>query len=98
MAGHSRSKNGVASARLCPAIHAFLEGGAKDVDARDKPGHDDAESSAIDRLQLRLVARLDRGLRLGLAERGLVVDDLGDARKNLSLDLRRRPPVLAHQG
>jgi hypothetical protein len=23
MAGHSRLKNGVASARLCPAIHAF---------------------------------------------------------------------------
>jgi putative endonuclease len=23
MAGHSRSKNGVASARLCPAIHVF---------------------------------------------------------------------------
>ena len=24
MAGHSRSKDGVASARLCPAIHVFL--------------------------------------------------------------------------
>ena len=24
MAGHSRLKDGVASARLCPAIHAFL--------------------------------------------------------------------------
>jgi hypothetical protein len=24
MAGHSRPKDGVASARLCPAIHAFL--------------------------------------------------------------------------
>jgi len=34
MAGHSRSKNGVASARLCPAIHVFLAGGTKDVDAR----------------------------------------------------------------
>jgi hypothetical protein len=41
MAGLSRSKNGVASARLCPAIHDFLACG-KDVDARDKPGHDDA--------------------------------------------------------
>jgi len=24
MAGHSRPKDGVASARLCPAIHVFL--------------------------------------------------------------------------
>jgi hypothetical protein len=38
-AGHSRSKNGVASARLCPAIHAFAEG-KEDVDARVKPAHD----------------------------------------------------------
>jgi putative Ca2+/H+ antiporter (TMEM165/GDT1 family) len=29
MAGHSRSKNGVASARLCPAIHVFLAYAAK---------------------------------------------------------------------
>jgi hypothetical protein len=35
MPGHSRPKDGVASARLCPAIHVF---GLKkdDVDARDK--------------------------------------------------------------
>ena len=39
MAGHSRLKNGVASARLCPAIHVWLRGN-KDVDARDKRGHD----------------------------------------------------------
>jgi hypothetical protein len=39
MAGHSRSKNGVASARLCPAIHV-LDKQKKDVDARDKRGHD----------------------------------------------------------
>jgi hypothetical protein len=42
MAGHSRPKGGVASARLRPAIHA-LPHGMKHVDARDKPGHDDAE-------------------------------------------------------
>jgi hypothetical protein len=42
MAGLSRPKDGVASARLCPAIHALLQG-TKNVDARDKPGHDDAE-------------------------------------------------------
>src|SRR5438477_9570200 len=42
MAGRSRPKDGVASARLCPAIHVF---GSKkeDVDARDKRGHDDRE-------------------------------------------------------
>jgi hypothetical protein len=40
MAGHSRSKNGVASARLCPAIHV-LEAKKKVVDARHKAGHDD---------------------------------------------------------
>jgi len=40
MAGHSRSKNGVASARLCPAIHVFLADTSIDVDARHKAGHD----------------------------------------------------------
>jgi hypothetical protein len=39
MAGHSRSKNGVASLAYVPAIHALLFG--KDVDARHKAGHDD---------------------------------------------------------
>jgi hypothetical protein len=43
MAGHSRPKDGVASARLCPAIHVFAVY-KKVVDARDKPGHDDRES------------------------------------------------------
>jgi len=33
MAGHSRSKNGVASARLCPAC------GAEAPSARRRPGH-----------------------------------------------------------
>ena len=41
MAGHSRPKDGVASASLGPAIHdLFASGGKKGVDARDKPGHD----------------------------------------------------------
>jgi hypothetical protein len=40
MAGHSRSKNGVASLAYVPAIHVFL-GGCEVVDARDKRGHDD---------------------------------------------------------
>src|SRR6202012_2183742 len=35
MAGHSRSKNGVASARLCPAIHLF-----ETMDTRVKPACD----------------------------------------------------------
>jgi hypothetical protein len=32
-------------AGLVPAIHVFREGGSRDVDARDKPGHDDSERS-----------------------------------------------------
>jgi uncharacterized membrane protein len=40
MAGHRRPKDGVASARLCPAIHVLFSGSDKDVDARNKPGHD----------------------------------------------------------
>jgi len=38
MAGHSRLKDGVASARLCLAIHVL--DAKKDVDARHKAGHD----------------------------------------------------------
>src|SRR5882724_10079050 len=42
MAGHSRLKDGVASARLCPAIHVLLEPVRKKVvDARHKAGHDE---------------------------------------------------------
>jgi hypothetical protein len=39
MAGHSRSKNGVASLAYVPAIHV-VQHGKKGVDARDKPAHD----------------------------------------------------------
>jgi hypothetical protein len=39
MAGHSRSKNGVALLAYAPAIHALILP-AQDVDARDKRGHD----------------------------------------------------------
>jgi hypothetical protein len=42
VAGHRRLKDGVAVARLCPAVHALILG-EEDVDARDKPGHDDAD-------------------------------------------------------
>jgi hypothetical protein len=41
MAGHSRSKNGVASLAYVPAIHVFVSLMPQDVDARDKRGHDD---------------------------------------------------------
>jgi len=41
MAGHSRSKNGVASLAYVPAIHVFFSAILEDVDARDKPGHDE---------------------------------------------------------
>ena len=41
MPGHSRSKNGVALLAYVPGIHVFLSLEAlKDVDGRDKPGHD----------------------------------------------------------
>ena len=41
MAGHSRSKNGVASLAYVPAIHVFALGfNTQDVDARDRRGHD----------------------------------------------------------
>ena len=41
MAGHSRSKNGVASLAYVPAIHVFVFLAVKqDVDARHKAGHD----------------------------------------------------------
>ena len=40
MPGHSRSKNGVASLAYVPGIYVFGEPHTKDVDGRDKPGHD----------------------------------------------------------
>ncbi len=40
MAGHSRPKDGVASAHLCPATHAFRPASKKDVDTRHEAGHD----------------------------------------------------------
>ena len=45
MAGHSRSKNGVASLAYVPAIHVFAAAPKEDVDARDKPGHDEMNNS-----------------------------------------------------
>jgi uncharacterized membrane protein len=61
MAGHSRPKDGVASASLRPAIHAFVDRQKQDVDARDKPGHDERgmrprPRSALTRLLMSLPA------------------------------------------
>jgi hypothetical protein len=50
MAGHSRSKNGVASLAYVPAIHVLLN--RQDVDARHKAGHDDRESGAVRQREL----------------------------------------------
>jgi uncharacterized membrane protein len=44
MAGHSRPKDGVASANLCPAIHTLVSREEKDADARVKPGHDESRT------------------------------------------------------
>src|ERR1700712_2387408 len=47
MAGHSRPKDGVATARLRPAIHVLVRHHRKkDVDARHKAGHDDFHLTA----------------------------------------------------
>jgi hypothetical protein len=63
MPGHSRSKDGVASARLFPGIHVFAAIFKKDVDGRDKPGHDDKSRTA----QSKKV--LERACRSGLTLR-----------------------------
>ena len=55
MPGHSRSKNGVAFARLCPG-HPRLGHDKKDVDGRDKPGHDDLNVSQHTHYTARLSA------------------------------------------
>jgi len=49
MPGHSRSKNGVASLAYVPGIHVLMLSKNKDVDGRDKPGHDGSaiQSDAI---------------------------------------------------
>ena len=41
MPGHSRSKNGVASLAFVPGIHVLNSRKDKNVDGRDKPGHDE---------------------------------------------------------
>src|SRR5439155_9834535 len=69
MAGHSRPKDGVASACLCPAIHVFLIRCAKNVDARDTPGHDELPNPVIARSEATKQSRLFS--RLWIASRSL---------------------------
>jgi hypothetical protein len=40
-------------AGLVPAIHVFVSGSKKDVDARDKPGHDGDNDCRLSRLVVR---------------------------------------------
>jgi hypothetical protein len=72
MAGHSRSKNGVASLAYVPAIHVFLQR-PNNVDARDKPGHDDVERTVASNSYgisyttiLSAIPRSAASLRIGL--------------------------------
>jgi hypothetical protein len=45
MPAHSRSKNGVASLAYVAGIHVLIHQQGKDVDGRDKPGHDRIRNS-----------------------------------------------------
>jgi peptide/nickel transport system ATP-binding protein len=59
MAGHSRPKDGVASARLCPAIHpSSQDSSAKAMDPRVKPGGDGSASGDASAKPLLLVEKL----------------------------------------
>ena len=51
MPGHSRSKNGVASLAYVPGIHVLSLSSLKDVDGRDKPGHDDRMCQTVARIE-----------------------------------------------
>ena len=48
MPGHSRPKDGVLSHAYVPGIHVFTACNSKDVDGRDKPGHDELGGNAFD--------------------------------------------------
>src|SRR5579863_8782803 len=81
---YSRPEDGVASARLCPAIHVFaFYIDCKDVDARHKAGHDeivnrDAIPSIPVMIRLERAFRLDPDIfRLVWAQLGQIHADLG---------------------
>ena len=57
MPGHSRLKNGVAAARLCPGHPRLDERSVrKDVDGRNKSGHDDKQEVPVDKAQTKSAA------------------------------------------
>src|SRR5450631_1483205 len=58
MAGHSRPKDGVASARLYPAIHPSSQDSSKAMDPRVKPGGDGSASGDASAKPLLLVEKL----------------------------------------
>src|SRR5229473_3922894 len=59
MAGHSRPEDGVASARLCPAIHpSSQESSSKAMDPRVKPGGDASTNGGASAKPLLLVEKL----------------------------------------
>src|SRR5260221_7193298 len=60
----------LASARACRGYHAFLAGfRPKDVDGRDKPGHDSERIVQYDRNALRNAAGLHRSVSLSSSPR-----------------------------
>jgi peptide/nickel transport system ATP-binding protein len=58
MAGHSRPKDGVASARLCPAIHPSSQDSSLAMDPRVKPGGDGSAGGEREQKPLLLVEKL----------------------------------------
>jgi peptide/nickel transport system ATP-binding protein len=58
MAGHSRPEDGVASARLCPAIHPTSQESSKAMDPRVKPGGDASTNGDVSTKPLLLVEKL----------------------------------------
>jgi peptide/nickel transport system ATP-binding protein len=59
MAGHSRPKDGVASARLCPAIHPYSQDSSSEaMDPRVMPGGDASTSGEASAKPLLLVEKL----------------------------------------
>jgi hypothetical protein len=51
-------------AGLVPAIHDFLDDGSKDVDARDKPGHDSLAYAFFSFSRSRMLPRIPFGRKM----------------------------------
>jgi hypothetical protein len=69
MAGHSRSKNGVASLAYVPAIHVSLAEIQENVDARHKAGHDESAFLSTSPTRYSLLATLYSPFACGYAIR-----------------------------